>query len=68
MFGVISKYHNIRKDCFKKYLLKVFLPFFLASFYGSGYANLKLQDARSTTDLSLKFRTAKSGEHLESTF
>lgn len=32
---------------------------FAASFYGSGFANLKLQDARSTTDLSLRFRTSR---------
>jgi chondroitin sulfate proteoglycan 4 len=37
----------------------VFSFLFAASFYGSGFANLKLQDARSTTDLSLRFRTSR---------
>ena len=43
----------------KAYLNQFSVFCFSASFYGSGFANLKLQDARSTTDLSLRFRTSR---------
>ena len=34
--------------------------FIAASFYGSGSVTLPMQDAQSTTDLSFRFRTARS--------
>ena len=35
------------------------LIFFSASFYGSSFVSLPLQDAKSSTDISFKFRTSR---------